>query len=367
MKRKAPLIIPCITVLILIVVFCFFMFQQSQITFGFDETINVYEKINEKKPIRYTVVGDSIGRGSGAETPEKRWFKILERKMYTERGIRMSGEYFVQSGATAFEGLYKLSQFENAGKSDLVFIIFGENDRKYMEADEFGALYESLIRKAKAVFPNAEIMTITESSLTFEDFAAEIAKISAHYQASQIDMRTVFKNSGLSDKELTKDLVHPNGRGYQLYADTIYRQLMLNTNKQKEIAAIVGPLHKNTVNTFKTVSFFQRKEGFLMKNGYLTAKQQGSFLEAKVKGDILGVKLLRSPYGGEIKVFIDGKLVTAISTWWPFERERYLYVTSGLSGGIHTVRFEVSGKESRNNISENANIRISSIIVDESR
>lgn len=341
----------------------YFLFQQSRTTYGFDETINVYEKINEKKPIRYTVVGDSIGRGSGAEEPGQTWFKILERKMYAERGIRMSGDYIVQSGATAFEGLYKLSQFENAGKSDLVFIIFGENDRKYMKADEFGTLYESLIRKAKAVFPNAEIMTVTESCLTFEDFAAEIGRISSHYHASHIDMRSVFQKSGFSEKELTKDLVHPNGRGYQLYAKTIYRQLMNDANKQKEIAAVVEPLNGNIIDSFETISSFERKDGFVLKDGQFISNKEGSFLEAVFFGNTLGVKLLRSPDGGEIKVFIDGELATAVSTWWPFSRERYLYVKSGLSNDLHTVRFVVSDRKPRNNSSGKSIIRISSIIV----
>ncbi|CAH0347359.1 SGNH/GDSL hydrolase family protein [Bacillus sp. CECT 9360] len=363
MKKKGRLIAPYAAASLLVLLICFFAFQKHQATYGFDETLTVYEKISEKKPIRYTVIGDSIGRGSGAEAPEQRWFKVLESKMYAEQGIRMSGEYSVQSGATAFEGLYKLSQFKNAGKSDLVFIVFGENDRKYMEANDFSVLYESLIRKAKAVFPNAEIMTITESSLTYDSFAAEIEKLSAHYHASHLDMRSVFQETGIPAKELTKDLVHPNGRGYQLYADAIYRQLTHDAEQNKEITAIFESLNDQTFEKFRTISSFKENQGFTMKNGYLTSSQKGSSLESEFHGEVLGVKLLRSPDGGEINVYIDRKFVTAISTWWPFERERYLYIASGLSDGPHTVRLEVSGGKSRNNVSENSIIQVASIIV----
>ncbi|RUQ32858.1 SGNH/GDSL hydrolase family protein [Peribacillus cavernae] len=322
--------------------------------------------MKEKDPIRYTVIGDSIGRGSGAETPGQKWFKVLERRMFSEHGIRMSGSYIVQSGATSFEGLYRLSQFENSGKSDLVFIIFGENDRKYMKAKDFSVIYESLIRKAKAVYPKAEIMTITESCLTSNDFAAEIDAISDHYHASHIDMRPVFQKTGLSAAELTKDLVHPNGRGYQLYADAIYQQLTQDTIRKKEIAAIVDPIHEDTYENYESISSFQRKEGFIIKDGYMTSGQKGSQLEAEFYGNALGVNLLRSPDGGEIKVYIDGKFVTSMSTWWPFASERNLYIANGLSNGVHTVRFEVSGGKSHNNISNDSMTRISSIIVSKS-
>ncbi|WP_158555848.1 SGNH/GDSL hydrolase family protein [Peribacillus glennii] len=361
MKRTKRFIVPYTIAVILIIVISFFTLQKANTTYGFDETLTVYEKVRDHKTVRYTVIGDSIGRGSGAETPGARWFKILERKMQ-ERGIRMSGEYIVQSGATAFEGLYRLSTLEKPGKSDLVFIVFGENDRKYMAANDFGIIYESLFRKAKAFYPNAEIMAITESSLSSGDFADEIEKISTHYQAAHIDMRSVFKNTGIPPEDLTRDLVHPNGRGYQLYADTIYRQLLINTKKEKEIAAIIEPFNGHLIETFRTVSSFQTKEGFIWKNGYMTSERKGSYLESEFEGNILGVKLLRSPNGGEVKVYIDGEFVTAISTWWPFHRERQLYLASSLSEGKHTVRFEVSGNKPRHNTTGSSVIRISSII-----
>jgi lysophospholipase L1-like esterase len=361
LKKKGRFIVPYTTVLCLVILLCSFAFQKNETTYVFGEPLTVYDKISKKKPIKYTVIGDSIGRGSGAETPGQKWFKILERKMYDGRGIKMSGEYIVQSGATAFEGIYKLSQIKNAGESDLVFIVFGENDRKYMEANEFSIFYESLIRKAKAVFPNAEIMAITESSLTFANFATEIEKIATHYHASHIDMRPVFQKTGIPAKELRKDDVHPNGRGYQLYADAIYRQLMRDTDKNKQITAVVAPIHKRTFENYRSNSSFPNKEGFIMKEGYLTSSRKGSYLETEFNGSVLGATVLRSPNGGQVNVYIDGKFTTALSTYWPIERERHLYVASGLPNGSHTVRFEVSDTKTQSGISDNI-IRISSII-----
>lgn len=88
--------------------------------------------------------------------------------------IPLHGDYVVQSGSTAFEGLFKLSQRRKHDHKDLIFFVFGENDRKYMNVDDFTMTYEALMRKAKRLHPNAELFTITESSLKYEEFASAI-------------------------------------------------------------------------------------------------------------------------------------------------------------------------------------------------
>jgi lysophospholipase L1-like esterase len=363
LRTKATLSGPIFTVTLLLLFSTIFILNTSGKTYGYDESLNLYDKISQKKPIHYAIVGDSIGRGSGAETPGQRWFKILERKMYEDHGIRMFGEYTVQSGATAFEGINKLSLKQGNNAVDLVFIVFGENDRKYMKASDFSVLYESLIRKAKAVYPAAEILTVTESSLKYNDFATEISKISNHYNTAHIDMRPVFKSSGFSEKDLTTDLVHPNGKGYQLYSDTIYKALLSATTNKKEISAIEKSMNKDTYEDYSTSSDFTKLKGFSFQHGYYSSNKKGSVLETNFKGNVLGVKLLRSPDGGMIDVYIDGQLHTTLNTWWPFPRERYIYITNGLSDKKHNVRFEFSESASRDSAALKHYARISSIIV----
>ncbi|WP_409301206.1 GDSL-type esterase/lipase family protein [Peribacillus sp. SCS-155] len=363
MRKKAIKIVPYILVTLLIVISAIFAFQKSIKTYGYDRTLNVYKKIEQQRPLKYVVIGDSIGRGAGAEHPDLRWFKILERKMFAESGSRMAGEYFVQSGATAFEGLNKLSKAAINTKTDLVFIVFGENDRKYMTSSDFSIFYESLIRKAKSIYPSAEILTITESCLKYPDFAKVIARLSAHYQAAHVDMRPIFQKSGLPEKALTADLIHPNGKGYQLYADTVYRRLMAGLANQKQIASLKPSLNIETFEKYVTSNHFHLNKGFSYKHGLFTSNQKGSVLEADFNGNILGVKVLRSPSGGVVNVYIDGRFKTKLNTWWPFPRERQLYIANGLSPGSHTVRFEFLGEKMRENHAPVPQINISSIIV----
>ncbi len=325
----------------------------------------VYDRIQAGKSISYLVVGDSIGRGSGASSHSYKWFKQLEHKMLQANATAMRGNQIVQSGATAFEGLFKLqtTKQEYPGKYDLVFVVFGENDRKYMNAHEFGVLYEALIRKIKVFYPKADIITVTENPLRNQAFIEAIETISAHYQASNVNMAEAFRATGKAPASLTKDGVHPNDEGYTIYAGELYKQLMANTRQKKKIAGLTRPLFKDSDITFDLYTGVTKQKGFLNTDNYYTSETKGSYIEFPFYGSLLGIKLLRSPAGGQIKVLIDGKYYTTVSTWWPFQRERYIYIASGLSPGKHTVRFEATGESSKNNISNKALIQLSSVIM----
>ncbi|MFJ7753939.1 GDSL-type esterase/lipase family protein [Peribacillus muralis] len=362
MKKTAKSFIPFAAIATILLIS--YILQKVPKTYGSDDSLNVYQKFQSGQPIQYLVVGDSIGRGSGAENPSLTWFKQLEHKMYQKDDSRLHGDYVVQSGSTAFEGLFKLSQRREHEHKDLIFIVFGENDRKYMSVDDFMMTYEALIRKAKHLHPHAELFTITESSLKQDEFAAAIERLSNHYGATNVDMRPIFKNSGYTEKQLTKDLVHPNGHGYKFYANAIYERFQDNVKREKSIAELPSKLHAHSDLELTEIEHYEKIKGFRPKGGYYTSSEKGSVIDYQFNGSILGVKLLRSPDGGEIKVWIDGNEVTTLNTWWPFARERYIFITNGLSPGTHTVRFEVAGRIKALDHDTLPYVRIASIITD---
>ncbi|MGE7603774.1 GDSL-type esterase/lipase family protein [Peribacillus sp. NPDC097675] len=359
MKKVLKSLIPLTVIAFTILLIC--ILPKVPKTYGSDESLNVYQKFQEGQPIDYLVIGDSIGRGSGAENPNMTWFRQLENKMKKYNSVPFKGDYLVQSGSTAFEGLYKLSQKNGNDHTDLIFIVFGENDRKYMNVNDFKMTYEALIRKAKHLYPHAELFTLTESCLEYEEFANSIGLLADHYGATNIDMRPIFKKSGFTEEQLTKDLIHPNGLGYKFYANAIYEKFLENAKQDKPVAGLPPKIHEGSDLELLDHDNYDTMVGFRPRAGYYTSSEKGSYIEYRFKGNILGVKLLRSPDGGEVDIFIDGKLNTSINTWWPFARERYLFVTNGLSPGLHTVRFEVSGRETPNDVLSTY-VRLSSII-----
>jgi lysophospholipase L1-like esterase len=329
----------------------------------FSKNLTVYEKIEEGSKFSYLIIGDSIGRGAGAENMDLRWYSQFEALLKDFSGSRARRNMIVQSGATAFEGIYKLEMAPKFRDIDLIFIVFGENDRKYMDSEQFTFFYEKLIRNAKERYPGSEIITIIESPLKQEKFADAIKRVSVHYGAKPLDMRIPFEQSGMLTEQLTTDTVHPNGKGYQLYAVSILELIQNNTKTDSEIARLPKPLTMDQSLTLFEKKNISRSQGFVIENGINISKRPGDYLEYEFEGPILGVNAIRSQDGGMLKVLIDGKYVTTLSTWWPFTRERYLYIASGLDKGRHTVRFETQGKASPNNTSEKSVIQISSIIV----
>jgi lysophospholipase L1-like esterase len=324
--------------------------------------LTVYEKIEAGSKFNYLIIGDSIGRGAGAENKDLRWYNQLEVLIKDFSGSRARRNMVVQSGATTFEGIYKLEKAPKFRDIDLIFIVFGENDRKYMDSEQFTFFYEKLIRNAKEHYPGAEIITIIESPLKQEKFADAINRVSVHYGAKPLDMRIPFKQSGMLTEQLTTDTVHPNGKGYQLYAASILELIQNNIKTDTEIASLPKPLTMNQSLTLYEIKNLSRSQGFVIENGINISKKPGDYLEYEFEGPILGVKAIRSQDGGMVRVLIDGEYVTTLSTWWPFTRERYLYIASGLEKGRHTVRFETLGTTSTNNTSEKSNVQISSII-----
>lgn len=323
---------------------------------------NVYEKISDGKQVNYLIVGDSIGRSSGASNNNHKWFKLVERSLTKKYGGSFIRHLVVQSGATAFEGLYKLKN--NLSEDiDLVFIVFGENDRKYMDNKQFYFMYQSLLDEIVIRFPHAELITITESSLDNEDFIHVIKQLSKNYYATNIDMRVPFRKSRLSAERLTNDLVHPNDYGYFLYAQEVIDAIEKAIREKKTVLTSSIPINEVTsVQMHTNYAYHSIDPSFRNEKGYYTSNQIGANIEYHFSGSFLGVNVLRSEKGGMMDVFIDDNYVTTISTWWPFQKERSLYVTSGLTDRDHTVKFQNSPNKSRYNITDQQLIQISSII-----
>ena len=328
------------------------------------EMQGLVDKLENGQNIRYLVIGDSIGRGSGAETPELTWFSQLEHMIQQEYGSRMIRHHIVQSGATSFEGIYKLQSTTISPYTDLVFIVFGENDRKYMLKDDFAELYENLLRQTKKRAPYATMITMIESSLPDAGFAQTISDISHHYGAVTVDMRPVFESSHLSIQELTKDSIHPNGNGYRLYANELIKTIhsLKHGNQPETMPPIRWAQHDFQL---KMIKKYKHNVGFTKHGQWLQSNKENDQLVFRFNGPLIGAFILRGPDGGLADIYIDGDFHSTISTWWPFQRERYIYLANNLGDGTHELTINPTGTSSQNNLTQKSYIRVSGIIVKE--
>lgn len=300
-----------------------------------DQTLS--EKLNNGNTIYYVVVGDSIGRGAGAETKQESWHGQLENLVKQRYGARMKGQYIVQSGATAFEGLYKLRNTEMHYPADIIFLVFGENDRKYMESREFAQQYELLLREAKLRAPNAEIITFIESPLNVQSFAEEIQLVSDYYEAVSIDMRAVYAHSGIAVKHLNKDQIHPNRMGYELYAKAILEAL--EHYPDRHVPPLKESIYIQEDAPFHLTKSIVSQKGFMYTNGYWTADKKGSSIRYKANGNTIGAIIKRNPNGGMVDVFIDNQYYRTMNTNWPLVKERSIILATGLENKEHLIEF----------------------------
>ncbi|WP_053366851.1 SGNH/GDSL hydrolase family protein [Bacillus sp. FJAT-27245] len=344
MKKSSirMLIIPAVLFIILLGIFNPFTLAKEAPA----ATPGFYKKIAHGNDFSYMIIGDSIGRGSGVSHRDETWFALFEKQIKSDYGSAGTRHSIVQSGATSFEGLIKYDKVKPAAPVDLVFIVFGENDRKYMDARQFSFFYEQLIRKVKTDQPYADIITFTESCLTHEDFAESIRTVALHYGAVNLDMRVPFRKSGLDARKLTRDLVHPNKLGYELYASEIAASVKASVQSGKESAPMPAPIHDGLSKEYMENWEPTKKSAFVKrKNGYFSG-EKGSFIEFEFSGEIVGYTVERGPEGGEVEVIIDGKSFGTVSTWWPFKRERAIFLASSLEKGPHRIRFIPTGKMS---------------------
>ncbi|MCM3748612.1 GDSL-type esterase/lipase family protein [Paenibacillus pasadenensis] len=318
----------------------------------FDNSKNVYDKMKDKDVIRYLIIGDSIGQSDGAAVDSK-WFNQLSLKLQTNHEIIAFPYRVTTPGATVFNGWYDFNARVVEDRIDLVFIVFGQNDQGSMSEEQYGAVYEKLIRDINQKYPQAEILPLIESSIKTDKFPNVIFKLAKHYGMTVIDTRVAFKNSNKPYDSLTNDGVHPNNEGYTYYANQIYKTI---TSKQTvTINTEKDPLYSESVHYNKPTAIAATTlEEFKSK------KQK----EVKITftGKLVGLSVNKNESGGKFKVFLDGKLIRELSSYNKFPVNHKMLLADNLTEGEHTLVIQPS----EDPVKSSKIIDIKGIIVSES-
>lgn len=180
---------------------------------------NVYTKIAQGKPISILVVGDSIGQGQGASKPERNFPNRLKSILQKKYNITASIENICMGGNTTYASYVRAYQLPEDRCFDFVIICSGENDYEKKP----GVYYEALVRTIKTKWPNAEIISVLQSSQRKHTTKIKtIQSIAQHYNIPTADTITPFTNGENGEYEsLTVDNIHPNDKGYAIYAETL--------------------------------------------------------------------------------------------------------------------------------------------------
>ena len=204
-----------------------------------------YQKLSDGFDVNVLIVGDSIGEGAGTETDGQQWFKKLQTYLRAVNKSKVSVTNVSMGGNASYAGYVRTMALNDDVDYDLAIICYGQNDG----TDGFSTNYESIIRAIRSKYPDCSIISILESSQReYTEKMAIIQNICEHYFIPVADTIAAFNNSGKAYDDLTKDKVHPNDAGQDIYfktlKDIIDSNVSAYTGKMEDVEVINADVKK---------------------------------------------------------------------------------------------------------------------------
>jgi lysophospholipase L1-like esterase len=199
-----------------------------------------YDKISTGEPINILINGDSIGGG----TDSSDWCMLLSEMLNNTYPSYTNVTNISMGGNSTYAGYCRINKTALASTDsyDLIVFCYGQND---VDNDEFPMLYESMIISAIKNYPNAQLVAVLESSQReYTNKINEIIELCDYYNIPYIDTIKAFNESGYEYSELSNDGIHPNKKGNEIYAETIFDKLQAILNDKKH----TNKYPKNPIN-----------------------------------------------------------------------------------------------------------------------
>lgn len=196
---------------------------------------SVYAKLSDESSISMAIIGDNMGFQLGRYTVETGWMDRLRAylvKMYhSELSITDRSFYDWDVYKCYYDFMNRQEE-----KYDIVFLFFGYNEKDTMSVKEFEYYYEALIRQIQERCNYPEIIMVLESSMDeYSEYTDVIRKLGKYYNYPVADTLAAFQKSSLSVKKLTRDMMHPNDKGYQIYFNVISKIIDKGVAEEKSV------------------------------------------------------------------------------------------------------------------------------------
>lgn len=341
---------------------------------------NTYYKLKNNKKLTIGYTGGSVTDGTGGtnghcwRTEVTDWFK----QNFPDAEITEADGS--QGNKSSLWGFFRVDDWVKHGqkaslidmKPDLVFLEFAINDY-YVRMPEHRTIHyvEGIIKKIRKQLPETDIVLILitdEEHIGKEVPTAPYQKeLAAHYGIPVIDvgeaMNKHLKSTGESFKTYFSDNVHPNDKGYEIYAKEICEHLTdkLITNPNKNATLKNCEMPKNTLLSNATFDsdmyvvtefkeFVTLKDWKEMDVPGNSVAQFGMQLYGSTNSEMefdfvgTGVSLMvDAPTNALVKCEIDGKETVSASVMNNIHNE--LLLVNNLTPGKHHIKIRiVNGK-----------------------
>lgn len=331
---------------------------------------NTFFKLNHYNSITVGYFGGSITEGAGASDGQKTSWRALTTEFLRQTHPNATVvEIQAAIGGTGSDlGMYRCDDDLTSRSPDLVFVEFAVNDCD-MEYGAIEAQVETIYRKILRADPYTDIVCIITTTRSIAErlerggeFTARTAHsaVAHHYNVPILDVGDLLHfevlRTGGDFLTLTADTVHPNDRGYALYADCVtsfLRECEKNAVNDYIPHDIPSPLCKKLFETARmipcTAADDYVADGFTLIERslcgryptYIEATEIGSRFEFSFVGERLGFYWMLAKDSGDALVSIDGGAEETVRSWDmycpAFDRASASFVASGLDYGRHHV------------------------------
>ena len=277
-----------------------------------------YQKLMDGFDVNVLVVGDSIGAGAGTETDGQQWFKQLQTYLRTINKGKVSVTNVSMGGNTSYAGYVRTKALNDDVDYDLAIICYGQNDGY----DGLSTNYEAMVRAIRNKYPDCSIISILESSQReYTPNIVAIQSICEHYGIPVADTIAAFNNSGKAYDDLTKDGVHPNDAGQEIYFETIKSviddNVAASTGKMSDVDVINADVHKfDNFVWYDASSDFERVD-------------DTTFAISTSASGILGIDYTYKSGDNKADIYVDGELFESPTVTFDYDfSQRHILVIS---------------------------------------
>ena len=362
---------------------------------------NLAYKLNNGKGITVAYFGGSITEGAGSSSYDKCWAGRTTAWLREKwPNCEINHVQAAIGGTDSSFGVHRCDRDVCKSHPDLVFFEFSVNDQ---DLDYQTALRntEACVKKIRKANAESEIIIVYTATKILEDNMAEgrilharaaHSTVAHYYDLPEIDIgsaliqRVLAEGSPKADKDdwlrYTKDTVHPNDAGYEIYAAVLIKNLEEMISGAKKIDSPISYADLKPIvsdedshieariidcDEAQTDSSWSHVDESLCGRypHYIECLEPGGELAFEFDGKQIGIMWMMAEDSGDALCSIDGGEPFTVSSWdiycKTFRRVNAALIKSGLKNGHHVLKLKLSSE--KNEESKGNALRIGAFLV----
>lgn len=330
-----------------------------------DNLANTYYKLTNNKKLNIGYIGGSVTVGVGGKdgycwrSATTQWFK----DNFPAAEIAETNSSW--GGTGTYWGYFRLDGAIIAQKPDLIFIEFAINDTyANLSKTQSAAFIEGMVCKIRKALPKTDIaiVLVTDQNLIGTEYSTLAAhkEVAEHYGIPYINVGDALKKeiekSGNNWEYYVGDIVHPNNKGYKVYADCVAEFLKkhlisapaeINSPEDHKMPSLdyISNVSKSSqiiaaeeLTNAQGWKLYDVKTNSLSFMGKTLYGNKGCTIELEFEG--IGIGLLADPSDGAgIVAVIDGTETIRMDMSTSNNQQ---LICDNLVRGKHTIKIEIT-------------------------